>query len=409
VDDRALATSLAEGHLDGLLAAYDGYADRLFGYGFGLLGSEDAAIGAIRDALLIAHEQAGSLVDPTRLAPWLYALTRNECVRRFRHADGDDLDSEVATLALRHRLGPADIAAVVGVSADEITHRLRAVIAAPPADVEAADEPAAPASLRAQLADGAAPDAEDYRAALVRRAGPFADSGFPQPLDQRRISGGALAWSTAAAVLIAVALLVVLPGNGSTAGGTTLAALPGGVSSSRPALASLPQPAFGTGAAVPIPAASTLLPGGEVAAPERTRPDVPDAAPTASATIPRPPVAAPEASVATNPDGRELPAGGATVVSWYQNRTAPACPPAWTARQHATVLGVDPTRVTGVVGRWSDQGSSHPIVLQRSGREWIATVPGLPTGRAVSMVVQASTTDGRILTGDPQQLLYRCS
>jgi DNA-directed RNA polymerase specialized sigma24 family protein len=407
VDDRALATSLAGGHLDGLLAVYDSYADRLFGYGSGLLGSEDAAIGAIRDALLIAGERAGALPEPTRLAPWLYALTRNECVRRLRHADGDDLDRELASLTRRHRLAPADIAAIVGLSIDETTHRLRAVVAAAPPDGEAgedpAGEPAAPAALRAQLIAGAGADAEEYRAALARRAGPFGADGFPQPLDQRRITGGVLAWSTAAAVLIALALLVVLPGKDSPAGGTTLAALPGGVTTSSPQPAALPQPSFTTPDAWPVPPAASLRPP---TAPPPVEPAVTDE-PATDTPAAAPPAAPPGASRLPPGPDRQGPESAGGVVSWYQNRTAPACPTVWTARLHAAVLGADAAEVTGVVASWTDQGRSHPVTLQRSDREWVATVSGLPTGRAVSLVVRASTAGGRTVSG-AQQLLYRC-
>lgn len=406
MDDRALATSLAEGHLDGLLAVYDSYADRLFGYGFGLLGSDDAAIGAIRDALLIAHERAGELADPARLGPWLYALTRNECVRRLRHASADDLGSELAGLALRHRLPPADIAVIVGLSADEITHRVRGLIANPPADpVE--PEPAAPEALRAQLIDGAAPDAEDYRIALVRRAGPFADSGFPQPLDQRRITGGVLAWSTAAAVLLALALLVVLPGNDAPAGGTTLAALPATVPSTTVSLTSLPEVPFGAGDAWPVPSAATLRPAPQVVPPvDRTSTEAPAPRTTVAS---RPPAAAGTTAAPTAPDGQRQPADDAMVLAWYQNRTAPACSRTWSARVHAVALGTDSTSVTGMTASWSDQGGSRSIALQRSGRDWTGMASGLPTGRTVTLVVRARTTDGRTLTSKQLPLTYRCS
>jgi DNA-directed RNA polymerase specialized sigma24 family protein len=405
VDDRALATSLAEGHLDGLLAVYDGYADRLFGYGFGLLGSEDAAIGGIRDALLIAHEQAATLADPTRLKPWLYALTRNECVRRRRHAGGDDLDSELASLTLRHRLAPDEIADIVGLSADETTHRLRSVIAGAPADDEPADDVPAPAALLAQLTEGVAPDAAEYRAALVRRAGPFDGSGFPRPLDQRRITGGVLAWSTAAAVLLALALLVVLPGNGSSAGVPALAALPGKLPAAGAEPAAPPQPSFTSRDAWPLPAAASLRPVGQ---PEHVDEAATD--PADSRAAPPRPAPAATSSGSTKPNDRRPTDGeGGGVISWYQNQTAPDCDSTWTARLHAVVAGVDPAQVASVGARWSAGRRPHPVDLRRSGQEWVGTVSGLPTGREAAVVLWASTTDGRTLTGNSLVLLYRCS
>jgi hypothetical protein len=388
---------LAEGHLDGLLAVYDSYADRLFGYGFELLGSEDAAIGAIRDALLVAQERAGTLTDQARLGPWLYALTRNECVRRL-HTGGEDLDGELASLANTHRLALPDIAAVMGLSTDETTHRLRAMLAAAPGGGDPAGEPApAPDTLRAQVTAGTGADAADYRAALVRRAEPFDDGGFPQPLDQRRITGRALAWSTAAAVLVALALLVVLPGN-DPAGGTTLASLPGAAAPESPGLTSLPQPSFDTRDAWPMPPAGALRPESTATPVE----PVDTEAPVVETRTPT----APAATVAIPGDGQPPAAGG--VATWYQNRTAPACAAMWTALVHAVVLGADPARVDRVAGHWDDRGRAHPVTLRRAGREWVADVTGLPTGREVSLLVQAST-GGRTVTSQPQRLLYRCS
>jgi hypothetical protein len=395
---------LAEGHLDGLLAVYDSYADRLFGYGSNLLGSDDAAIGAIRDALLVAQQRAATLTDPSRLGAWLYALTRNECVRRRRHASTDDLDGELASLVDTHRLALADIATIMGLSTDETTHRLRARLAAGSGRrVDESPSLPAPATLRAQLTAGAAEDAADYRDAVVRRAGPFGDDGFPQPLDQRRITGRALAWSTAAAVLAALALLVVLPGN-DAASGTTLAGLPGAAAPSNPGLATLPQPSFDTRDAWPMPPAVSLLPRSAAGRPVEPAPTDP---PTGTTRAPAP---APQGTIGLPPvpNGGEPPAADSGVVTWYQNRTAPACTATWVALVHAAVLGADPARVDRVVARWNDRGHVHPVALQRSGPGWGASLTGLPTGRTVSLVVQASV-NGRAVTSQPRELLYRCS
>jgi hypothetical protein len=415
VDDRALATALAEGHLDGLLAVHDAYADRLFDYGFGLLGSEDAAIGAIRDALLIASEHAaarptGVVDDESRLAARLYALTRNECVRRQRNAGGADLNNELLVLAHRHELPLADIAAILGMSADDVTHRLRLARAAG-TDLSAAAAPAAaPAALRAQLAAGLAADAAEYRAALVRRAGPFGPDGFPQPLDQRRIGGHVLAWCTAAAVLIALAVLVMLPTDDSSAGP---AALAGGlldtVRAETPSLASAGQPPFATRDAWPLPQAETLQPTTTVAVP----PAVPDAStgagaattpPPASTTVPRPPVnPLPPAA-----DGPDTPVERSALAAWFQNRTAPSCTAHWTARVHAAVVGPAADAVTRVTGTWADSGQVHSVVLQRSDREWVATVGSLPTNRDVTLTMRAGGAGGVVASG-ATRLQYHCS
>jgi RNA polymerase sigma factor (sigma-70 family) len=62
---------------------YDGYADRLFDYCHALLRDRDAAAGALHDALIVAQEHIGGLREPDRFRSWLYAIVRNECLRRL--------------------------------------------------------------------------------------------------------------------------------------------------------------------------------------------------------------------------------------------------------------------------------------------------------------------------------------
>ena len=65
--------------------------------------------------------------------------------------------------------------------------------------------------VRAELIAAAGPEGAERRAELLRQARPFEVDGFPVPLDRRRLSSRALAWSAAVAVLIAIGLLVALP------------------------------------------------------------------------------------------------------------------------------------------------------------------------------------------------------
>jgi hypothetical protein len=418
VDDRALATALAGGHPDGLLALHDCYADRLYDYGAELLDDPDAAIGAIRDALLVAHELIGTLVTDDRLPIWLYALTRNECVRRrHRLATSADLDAELLVL-VRHRVPTADIAVVLGLSADDATHRLRvarATGASAAAEAASGEElPPAPPALREQLIAGAGDDAAEYRAALAHRAGPFGPDGFPQPVDHRRIGGHVLAWCTVAAVLIALAVLVMLPGGDPPSGGTALAALPGGAPASAPELTSAAQPPAGRAATLPLPSASTLHAPATAGEP----PAVPATADDAT-TGPATPLGSRTPSVTMGPPGDgAVPAGGgdsagqpaggnASIASWFQNRTAPACESTWAARVHATVFGADPDAVRAIGGAWVDAAGSHPVALRRNGRDWSVTVVGLPTNHEVTLNLRANTSQGQV-TGAPLHLLYRC-
>ena len=166
VDDRALAAALVSGGPGGLAGVYDAYADRLFAYAVTLLRDRDAAADAVHDALLVASERAGQLRDPDRLRPWLYAITRNECLRQLRdrrraaplEEAGDVIDEtadvgagargaelrelvwsaaaslnpgerEVLELSVRHGLAGTDLAAALGTTlnaAHALTSRARA-------------------------------------------------------------------------------------------------------------------------------------------------------------------------------------------------------------------------------------------------------------------------------------------
>ncbi|HEX6473273.1 MAG TPA: sigma-70 family RNA polymerase sigma factor [Streptosporangiaceae bacterium] len=68
---------------DAVLRVYDGYADRLYDYCHALLRDQRAAAGALHDALVVAHERIEGLTDPELFRGWLYAIVRNECLRRL--------------------------------------------------------------------------------------------------------------------------------------------------------------------------------------------------------------------------------------------------------------------------------------------------------------------------------------
>ena len=239
-----MAGALAGG-TEGLLAVHDTIAADLHAYAWFLLASgrhaaDDGPAEAVLDALLVAGEAAGELVDPALSRAWLYALTRNECLRR-RPAAWPAAEAEAAELAGRQGLAAAEVAAVLGRAVRPVAD------AGAPVPVDAPPE-----WLRAELVGALGVEAAGRRAELARRAHPYDPEGFPVPVDSRRLSARALAWSAAAVVLIALALLVSLPAGGPTG------ALPG------PALAAA-APAAGDAAAAaatpaPLPtlAATTL-------------------------------------------------------------------------------------------------------------------------------------------------------
>jgi len=159
MEDRETVAAVAAGDLGGLADAYDEYAGSLYGYCHWMLGDPDDASDSVQDTFVIAASRLGSLGDPRKLRPWLYAVARNECQLRLDgtepgQAEAEDLDDpqagqyadppyadigtaadqaelrefvraaldglnpaerEVIELDLRHDLQGADLAAVLGV------------------------------------------------------------------------------------------------------------------------------------------------------------------------------------------------------------------------------------------------------------------------------------------------------
>lgn len=154
--DRRLALALRAGDIDAMAQIYDGYADRLFDYCHALLRDQHAAAGALHDALVVAQTHIGRLPSPEHFRGWLYAIVRNECLRRLydparpaeRHEAPEvedpylDLDErarreearqlvhsalsglngrqrEAVDLELRHQLEVHELAGVLGLPPDQ--------------------------------------------------------------------------------------------------------------------------------------------------------------------------------------------------------------------------------------------------------------------------------------------------
>ncbi len=65
-----------------LAAVFDNYGRKLYDYCWSLLGDEQAARCALGDTLIVAELHIDELQDALRLRTWLYAIARNECLRR---------------------------------------------------------------------------------------------------------------------------------------------------------------------------------------------------------------------------------------------------------------------------------------------------------------------------------------
>jgi DNA-directed RNA polymerase specialized sigma24 family protein len=155
-DDARLLEGLRAREVAGFSEVYAAYGARLYDYAVWMLQDPSAAEDAVLDSMLVAVDRAARLPAPDRFAAWLYALTRNECLRQVRRGaralvlrtDGptqrhttidvdrggpawawraagtlDARSREVLDLSLRHALDPAQIAQVLGTSA----RRIRAI------------------------------------------------------------------------------------------------------------------------------------------------------------------------------------------------------------------------------------------------------------------------------------------
>ncbi|MER5862291.1 hypothetical protein [Kitasatospora sp. NPDC002040] len=119
-------------------AAYDQYADGLFTYCLSVLCEHEAAVAAVREVRDLALRHGSRLADPALRRAWLYSLARHCCLQRLAQgltAPSPEHRRELASLAwpeaagtppeqrealelaVRHRLAPDEVTAVLGLSA----------------------------------------------------------------------------------------------------------------------------------------------------------------------------------------------------------------------------------------------------------------------------------------------------
>ena len=91
--DSDVVASIVAGDPEGLAVAYDRYSGPLFGYCQSLLRQPEDSADAVQDTFVIAASKLGKLRDPERLRAWLFAVARNECLRRLKsRRDAPPLD-----------------------------------------------------------------------------------------------------------------------------------------------------------------------------------------------------------------------------------------------------------------------------------------------------------------------------
>jgi RNA polymerase sigma factor (sigma-70 family) len=96
MEDAEAVAAIVAGDPRGIAAAYDRYAVALFSYCRSMLREPEDAADVVQDTFLIATSKLAGLRDPDKLRPWLYAVARNECLRRLRSGEATAALEEAA-------------------------------------------------------------------------------------------------------------------------------------------------------------------------------------------------------------------------------------------------------------------------------------------------------------------------
>jgi len=133
MEDPEVVAAIVAGDPAGLAAAYDRYAVPLYSYCCSMLHEPADAADAVQDTFLIAAAKLRGLRDPGKLRPWLYAVARNESLRRLRAARSTTALEEAADVAsqsgsLGRQAERADMHKLVRQAIDGLSPRDRDVI-----------------------------------------------------------------------------------------------------------------------------------------------------------------------------------------------------------------------------------------------------------------------------------------
>jgi RNA polymerase sigma factor (sigma-70 family) len=99
--DGELVAAVRAGDRAAFAAVYDRYGGKLYDFAYATTRHREDAADAVADTFVRFTERLGQLRDPERLRPWLYAITRNECLRRLKGRnrmlfDGEERLAEMA-------------------------------------------------------------------------------------------------------------------------------------------------------------------------------------------------------------------------------------------------------------------------------------------------------------------------
>ncbi len=96
--DAELVVASAAGDREAFAEIYDRYADRLHDFCCGMLRDRDGAADCVQDVFCIAAIRMTQLREPDKLRPWLYAIARNEALRRIRERRRETCPTNCPTL-----------------------------------------------------------------------------------------------------------------------------------------------------------------------------------------------------------------------------------------------------------------------------------------------------------------------
>ncbi len=376
-------------------AAYEKYAARLYDYCLWATADSEIAEDAVHAALVGAYGREGLLRDDATLRPWLYTAARNECIRAARKAGRqpkptpvtgienpaakitalEELarvrrvtasftrpEQDVAELALRHRLVPAEVGVVLGgpqAHVRTVILRVHSALSArcgegvllayfsPP-------PPPLPEGLYARIV-GSASIAE--RAAyFAERAGPYTRAGFPVAIDRPRPRVRMVALAGSVAFVAVIALIVVLAQNGSSDRADN------DPSNTQPPLAVGP----------------TLSPDDDGSA----EPTPSEPTPSESASPTPEPSTTPPRGTGTSPQIR------------LSFKSSTGCPPTWTAQITAVVQGNVAREVR--ISWWTRTLPERQIAAAAiADNQYLTSIANLPYGTEVFFRATAVTVDNR--------------
>src|SRR5487761_1819055 len=107
MEDREVVAAVVAGDPAGLGEAYDRDAVALNAYCRSMLREPADAADAVQDTFVVAASKLGGLRDPGKLRAWLYAVARNECLRRLRAGNALSALEEAADLSTPAEVGIA--------------------------------------------------------------------------------------------------------------------------------------------------------------------------------------------------------------------------------------------------------------------------------------------------------------